>query len=302
MQLNGNFAISPETWLGSENEAVVRDIDGDEVLTWPEWWVQQTIFDNYAGWLAVNNTNVTLQTFTDAGDSAALQQYYDLDNDTWVPFEDYLRVQASLKTFQLMCSAGTVVFEKANLYKFEFTDYQWNFFDADADGEITEAEWINGNLRIYYDAQMAYEADLAALVTASDANDTHNFTQLDLEGWLAIGGSEVDFTWRDMDLSGVLEAWEYEVTLFEHNEWILLSADGTAPFTLTAFETAYPAMTTDWSTLFDKDADAAISLDEWKGAMTFWHGFWFSSKYDESITDYVTELTEQQMAQHLGIS
>lgn len=39
----------------------------------------------------------------------------------------------------------------------------------------------------------------------------------------------------DLDLNGQLEDWEYEITLFEHNAWILLSADGTADVLLTAY-------------------------------------------------------------------
>jgi len=300
VELNGNYAITPQTWLGSEDEATVRDQNGDDVITWPEWWVTESIFTQYQGWLAVNNTNVTLQTFTDAGDSAELQQFYDLDNDTWVPFADYIEVKANLKQFQLMNAAGQNYIAIADQHKYEMTDYQWKFMDVDANDQISEAEWINAMLKIEYDAYMVYEADLAAAIALSTNETTYDaITQ---EAWTALGKADLDFKWMDLDLNGQLEDWEYEITLFEHNAWILLSADGTADVLLTAYEAAYPTVTTDWGVLFDTDADGAISLTEWKNAMVFWHSFWFTSLYDTTVSDYVTVLDEQTMSYVIGIS
>jgi hypothetical protein len=166
-----------------------------------------------------NETTVKLSVFATNGASASLQKFYDLNNDTKVTFDDYVRVGASIKEFNTAAAISTTTptgitgnfIALADIYSADYGAAKFEFFDADSNGFISLEEHIAGELRIVYDADTVYQTYLAAAVKA-------NFTEgLNLTAWTKLGETASDFTWRDIDKNGLLENWEFIEILFEIN-------------------------------------------------------------------------------------
>jgi hypothetical protein len=142
----------------------------------------------------------------------------------------------------------------------------------------------------------AYKALLAAAVAGE-------FTEgLTADAWAFLELTEEDFKWRDVDSNGLLEEWEFIVTLFEVSEFELLMGDSSGTVAFADYQTAYPTISDDWMVLYDLNEDAVIDIDEWKAAMCDWHKFMAVSVWNEDAEEYQSILPAEYMAALLEVS
>lgn len=260
-------SLTERVWEGSYEEFEIRDLDGDFKITFVEYWVSEQVFVAYYEMLEEGAEEVSIEDFSEASDEELA--LYNFDASDSVSFEEYIEVKAAVQGFKNVAVDGVVTRE--NLHEVGFIEAEFIIYDANADDSVSLAEYLTGIVAIKTAVQTGYNAYIASAV-ALDAT----YLDLTLTVWLAIGETDADFLWMDINLDGLIDEEEYEITYFELNEFnSYLETDEQYMLVATYFE-KYPGLTQEWTTLFDApntdgDIDGFIYIDEWKAAMTVWH-------------------------------
>lgn len=118
----------------------MRDLDGDHVITWPEYWISQAQFTYWNTLLAENATTVPLQTFIDAGVSTELQTLYNQANDSIVTIENYVYVQSIQQLFTILAGSDSII-DGDEMHADNWLINKQEYFDTDGDDQVTQTEW-----------------------------------------------------------------------------------------------------------------------------------------------------------------
>jgi hypothetical protein len=136
MNLGDSYSITTDVWIHSVNEAIIRDLNGDDIISWSEFWVSNKVFSDYNSWTVNGNADgtetVPLQTFIDAGASADLQALYDFNNDTIVTMSEYQRTQAVIASFNILTrELGVETLPIASIHEYGLMRSEFTLYDTD---------------------------------------------------------------------------------------------------------------------------------------------------------------------------